>query len=109
MTLENIKLAIEKRSSISFEYNKLGKISGIRIGNPHAVFMMTKKDGSQSTKVHIVQISGVSDNRQEFPSFRMFDLSEISYVQLIDNSAPFKIHEDYNSEWDGYNYAIAKV
>lgn len=109
MALEKLKLAIENRSSVRFAYNKPGKVSGKRIGNPHAVFVMTKKDGSQSTKVHIVQTDGVSDSEQEFPSFRMFDLSELSNVELVDNSAPFPIHEDYNSGWDGYSHTIAKV
>lgn len=109
MTLEKLKLAIENRSSVSFEYNKPGKANGIRIGNPHAVFVMIKKDGSRPTKVHIVQTGGVSDSGQAFPSFRMFDLTELSKVKLVENSAPFPIHEDYNSDWDGYSQTIAKV
>lgn len=109
MTLETLKLAIENRSSISFNYNKPGKVSGKRTGNPHAIFVMTKKDGSKPTMVHIVQTGGVSDSGQDFPSFRMFDLTELSNVELVDNSAPFSIHEDYNHDWDGYNQTIAKV
>jgi len=109
MTLENLKLAIKNRTSVSFAYNKPGKVSGVRIGNPHAVFVMTKKDGSKSTKVHIVQTDGVSDSGQEFPSFRMFDITELLNVELVDDSSPFPVHEDYNSGWDGYSHIIAKI
>jgi hypothetical protein len=62
MSLEILKEAIKKRLPIEFEYNKEGKIPGLRKGNPHAVFIMRKKDGSESTKVHVVQTSGVSDS-----------------------------------------------
>jgi len=109
MSLEILKEAIEKRMPVVFEYNKPSKIHGIRIGNPHAVFIMRRKDGSESTKVHIVQTSGVSDSEQEFPSFRMFDLKELSNVEISTTDAPFDISDDYNAEWEGYNFVIAKV
>ena len=109
MSLEILKEAIEKRMPITFEYNKIGKTAGERVGNPHAVFVMQKKDGSESTKVHVVQTEGVSDSEQEFPSFRMFDLSELSNVEINDTEIPFDISGDYNADWDGYQYAIAKV
>lgn len=55
MSLEILKEAIEKKSKISFEYNKPGKTLGRRVGDTHAVFIMRRKDGSESTKVHIIQ------------------------------------------------------
>jgi len=109
MSLKILKQAIEKRMPISFEYNRPGKTPGTRIGNPHAVFIMRKKDGSESTKVHVVQTSGVSDSEQAFPSFRMFDLTELSNVKICDGAAPFQISEEYNAQWDGYKFVIAKV
>ncbi len=109
MSLEILKEAIEKRMPITFEYNKPDKTPGVRVGNPHAIFIMRKKDGSESTKVHIVQTSGVSDSKQEFPSFRQFNLTEISNVRIKETDTPFDISEDYNAEWDGYKYVIAKV
>ena len=33
--------SIEMRKPISFEYNKQGKVPGVRIGNLHAVFIFT--------------------------------------------------------------------
>ena len=109
MSLEILKEAIKKRAPISFEYNKPGKIFGLRLGNPHAVYIMRKKDGSETTKVDIVQTDGVSDSGQEFPSFRMFDLKELSNIKIETENTPFEISEQYKPESDRYKYVIAKV
>jgi len=109
MTLSTIRSAIASKKPISFEYNKRGKTPGKRIGNPHAVWVLRKKDGTESTKVHIVQVDGVTDSGQEFPSFRMFDLSEMSAVNELSGHPSFDVDEKYNPEWDGYTFVIAKV
>jgi len=109
MPLDAIRTAIKQRKPISFEYNKLHKTPGKRIGNPHAVWVMRKKDGTESTKIHVVQVAGVTDSGQEFPSFRMFDLSEISMVQILADSPEFQPDPKYNPEWDGYTFVIAKI
>lgn len=109
MSLEKLRDAIAARKPISFEYNKPGKTPGVRIGHPHAIWVLRKKDGAESTKVHIVQVDGVSDSGQEFPSFRMFDLSEISTVSVLFDLPVFTPDEKYNPEWDGYTFVIAKV
>lgn len=82
---------------------------GQRIGDTHAVFIMRRKDGSESTKVHIVQTDGVSDSGQVLPSFRMFDLLELSNIKIIEPITPIEISEQYNPEWDGYKFTIEKV
>lgn len=109
MPLETIIQAIKSRQSLSFEYNKEGKVAGSRYGNPHAIFIMRRKDNSESTKVHIVQTGGVSDSGQEMPSWRMFDLMELSNVVVMPSETKFEIFVTYNPEWDGYKYVIAKV
>ena len=109
MELDVLKEAIKNRRPIRFQYNKPGKTPGIRIGEPHAVFIMRKKDESESTKVHIVQTAGVSDSGQELPSFRMFDLEELSDVSIDDSGAPFSPSPQYNPQWDGYKFVIAKI
>jgi hypothetical protein len=81
----------------------------VRIGHPHAIWVLRKKDGAESTKIHIVQVDGVTDSGQEFPSFRMFDLSEITAVSILEDSQTFTPDEKYNPEWDGYTFVIAKV
>lgn len=110
-TLEILEQAINTRKSISFEYNKEGKIKGERIGNPHAVFILTAKVGEQSTKVHIVQTAGVSDSKLEkpFPDFRMFDIEKLDNLKILESASQFSIHEKYNPEWEGYANVIAKV
>ncbi len=109
MSLQNLKAAIESQKPISFTYNKPGKTPGQRIGNPHAVWVMRKIDGSESTKVHVVQTGGVSDSGQELPSFRMFDLGVLADVEVLSDSKPFEISDQYNPEWEKYTFVIAKV
>lgn len=109
MSLSELKRAIEAQKPISFTYNKAGKTPGVRIGNPHAVWVMRKKDDSESTKVHVVQVSGVSDSGQEFPSFRMFDLNELGNVSMDDEAEQFVVSEQYNPEWPNYTCVLAKI
>lgn len=109
MNLETLKKAIEKRAKITFEYNKPGKTAGRRVGDPYAVFIMRRKDGSESTKVHIFQTDGVSDSGQELPSFRLFDMVELTNIQIISPIKNFSITPEYNPEWEGYKFVIVKV
>lgn len=104
--------AIKQRKPVSFEYNKPGKISGQRIGNPHAVFIFTSKAGEKSTKIHIVQTAGVSDSKDEkpFPDFRMFNIEDLSDLTILNDSPAFEpYYEKYNPEWEGYKDVIEKV
>lgn len=107
--IELLRKAISARTPIRFQYNKPDKAIGVRIGNPHALFIMNKKDGTQSTKVHIVQTGGVSDSEKPFPSFRMFDISELSDIQILENEGQFEISSEYNPLWEGYAFVIEKV
>jgi hypothetical protein len=70
---------------------------------------MRKKDGSDSTKVHVVQISGVSDSGQDLPSFKMFDLNELGNVSMINEAERFVVSEQYNPEWPNYTCVLAKI
>lgn len=109
MSLAIIKKAIQERKSLSFEYNKDGKIPGERVGNPHAVFILRRVDGTESTKVHIVQTGGVTDSLPNFPEFRTFDISELSGLKILESSTPFSIDDKYKPDSDMYKYVIAKV
>lgn len=109
MLLRMISEAISQRRTIIFEYNKPGKVSGKRIGNPHAVFVMRLKDGSKSTKVHVFQTGGVSDSGQNLPNFRMFDLTYITNVVFSNDCRAFEISSKYNPNWEGYKDAIIKI
>jgi len=104
--------SVERRKPISFHYNKPGKTPGERIGNVHAIFIMTKKDSTKSTKLHIVQTDGVSDSLQKspLPTFRMFNIEDITNVEIRESDLEFEImSSDYNPQWTGYNETLAKV
>ena len=109
--LEILQKTIEQKKPIQFEYIKEGKIRGKRIGNPHAIFILTSKKNKQSIKVHIVQTSGVSDSKNErpFPDWRMFDIESLTDIQILNNKPCFQIDKKYNPEWDGYKNVIAKI
>ncbi|HWB26563.1 MAG TPA: hypothetical protein VG738_13850 [Chitinophagaceae bacterium] len=110
--LDILILAIKQRKPISFEYNKPGKIGGLRIGNPHAVFIFTAKSGEMSTKIHIVQTDGVSDSKdiKPFPDFRMFNIEDLSNLSTIDDAPQFEPYYDkYNPDWVGYKDVIEKI
>lgn len=109
MSLTLITRAIEAQMPISFTCNNPEKTSGQRIGNPHAVWVLRKKDGAESTKVHVFQTDGAYDIGQELPSFRIFDLSEIDHVVMLDNHPQFDPAPEYNPEWSGYTFVITMV
>jgi len=104
-----ITKAIDEKMPISFACNTPGKNDGQRIGNPHAIWVMRKKDGAESTKVHIFQTDGVRDSGQKLPGFRIFDLSEIDHVIVLDNHPQFEPAPGYNPEWSGYTSVITMV
>jgi hypothetical protein len=112
-TSNNLKLlvrAIKSRSPVSFRYDKPGKTRGLRVGNPHAVFILRRKDGAESTKVDIVQTAGVSDTHPPaFPEWRRFDLAVISEIVVRDEEAPFRIDPRYKPDAEPYEFAIAQV
>lgn len=109
MSLQVLRDSVQRRKSISFHYSKPGKTPGERIGNVHAIFIMRKKDGSESTKLHIVQTSGVTDSEPDFPEFRMFDIESLSNITILEGEPQFPINDKYNPEYDGYKNVIAKV
>ena len=109
----NLKIligAIRSRSPVSFHYDKAGKTPGLRIGNPHAAFVLRRKDRTESTKLDIVQTAGVSDTHPPaFPEWRRFDLANISKVVVREDERPFRIDPRYNPEADSYRFAIGQV
>lgn len=111
MVLNLLVEAINSRKVIRYEYNKPGEPSGERIGHTYAVFMFTSKADVTSTKVHIVQVSGVSKSGKPFPSFRMYNIEELTNVRMLDHLPVFgdTLHPDYNPESDMYIDVIAKI
>ena len=111
-TISTLKKAIELRKPISYEYNRLGKTPGKRIGDPYVVFVYTASDRKQSTKLHIVQTSGVSDSsdKQPLPSFRTHEVESLSHLVILDDEPSFTPnHPDYNPNWEKYDNVIAQI
>lgn len=109
-SIDTLILAIKSRKPITFQYNKIGKVNGPRIGNPHAVFIFTSKKGEISTKVHIVQTGGVSDTLEDDTDFRTFNLEELSDIKIIEDAGHFEpYYAKYNPNWSGYKDVIEKI
>jgi predicted DNA-binding transcriptional regulator YafY len=105
-TLDILKVAIKNQQQISFEYIKEGEDSGVRYGNPHAVYLHKTTD---NPIVDIYQTSGASSTKQKIPGWRPFILDNIQNIHLLDTK--FEIAEDYvsNPKTGRYDKIIAKV
>lgn len=110
-TLELLKKAIKLKKPISFDYNKEGKVTGKRIGNIHAIFVFTNKNGEQDTKVDLYQTGGVSDTSVEkpLPSWRFYSLDYFSNIEILESEQTFNEAEWYKPESDRYIDVIAKI
>ena len=126
--MNNIDLliqAINSKKPISFEYNKEGKKTGERIGNPHALYIFTPKDETKpkTTKLDLVQTFGVSDSKEgdDYPDCSQFDIDQISNVVVLIDEPDFEVlltkfdkkqgvmKNIYNAESERYKDVIAKV
>lgn len=103
-----IEQAILTRKPIEFHYVRLGKVAGVRAGNPHILFGGTTKEGVSRTYVHIVQTGGVSDTLINYPDWRMFIVEYMQDVRIHSGDAEFDIHADYNPFAEMYSKTIAK-
>lgn len=101
--------AIEAKKPIEFEYHQEGKPSGIRIGNPHAIFRGRNRLGIDNTYLHVVQTAGVSETSVIFPSWRMFFADRVANVRILEDDPPFEIHPEYNPYSPMYSEAVCKI
>ena len=110
-TLDQLIKALNARKPISFAYEKAGT-QETRTGHVYAIFRQSSGLNSAPIYVHILQTSGKSDSKDknQFPSFRTFRLEKISGVRIhfeMDNY--LTDHPTYNTRWEGYKSALAKV
>ena len=105
-TLETLKVAIENKQQISFEYVREEEVEWIRYGNPHAVFLNKTTD---NPTVDIYQTHGASSDKQKLPGWRPFILDYIQNVQLLEET--FEIAEWYSSNPKSgrYDKILAKI
>lgn len=105
--IKKLEHAIKNRYSISFEYNKIDKPKGVRLGDPYAIYIKRNKDNSISTKVDIVQTGGVTDS--EIQKFKIFNIEDLANVTITNDTTQFVIHEYYRPESPRYDNVIVKV
>ncbi len=103
--LDAIKAAIERRLPLRFYYAG-SNAPGPRVGNPHAVFVRRKKDGTEDVYIHIWQTGGVTDSGG-LPAWRMFFLAKVGAVDVEWDGQPFDIAGGYNPGF--YEFPLAKV
>jgi len=108
-TIETLVKAIQLHKPVEFEYIKEGKPPGKRIGNPHAVFEDTTRDGVDNIYTHIVQTSGVSESITVFPKWRLFFIDNIINIRILEEEQSFTIQEGYNPHSTMYSRAIQKI
>ncbi|MDE6029496.1 MAG: BNR repeat-containing protein [Clostridiales bacterium] len=103
---QELEKAIKNRKPIEFEYS--GNVEGMRVGNPHILYMKKNMDGTVPIYVDIWQVGGVSDSG-ELPNWRQFKFDKIIYVKILDNEPSFEVAEKYNEESGRYQVVLEKV
>lgn len=102
--LEILKLAISQQKQISYEYEAPGRAIGVRIGNPHAIFIST----ANNVNIDIHKISGVkTDPSKLLPDWRQYTVLNIRNVVILENG--FSIAKGYNPNSKQYSRVIAKI
>jgi hypothetical protein len=105
--LQILKNAIREKVPVQFNYIRIGKTEGIRIGNPHAIFIKRLKSGEEYIYVHIWQTGGATDSGPDLPNWRQFFLDSITDVLPLEDEAPFVIAAGYNPAF--YEFPIEKI
>lgn len=103
-TIDILTSAIRQKRQISYEYNSPGRATGVRIGNPHAIFVST----SDNVNIDIYKVDGVkTDPSKPLPAWRQYKVKEISNVTILDKE--FTVAEGYNPNSKQYARVIAKI
>ena len=104
--LELLKESIENKNTIEFKYLKSGKVDGVRIGNPHAIYFHPT---TNNPTVDVYQIDGDSDSSQAISGWRPFLLEYIKEISI--SNMNFDIAEGYDSNPKSGKYSkiISKV
>ena len=102
---EVITQAIELRKPVRFRYVKEGKNPGVRIGNPHALFV---HPSTRNLQVEMYQTDGVSDSDlNEGLPWRKFLVEFFKDAEVLSEVPDFLVGEGYNP--DSFLYYEAKM
>ena len=102
-----LEAAIRAQAPIRFRYVRDGKTSGVRVGDPHCVYMERLIDGSERVYIDVWQTGGASDSGKPLPSWRRCFLDGITDVEVMSDEAPFDVCDSYNPTY--YEYPICKI
>lgn len=108
---ETLQDAIQRKKPISYEYvSDSDPARGERRGDPYALYIFEKKDGTTSTKVDIYQLSGAS-SKGGLNKFKMCNIDNISNVRVLEDEPGFgdSLQSEYNPNSDRYKNVIAQV
>lgn len=103
-TVEELMEAINDRKSISFQYMHEGNEAGMRMGNPHAVYVDEK---SHETLVDIYQERGTTDMNQILPSWETFEVQSVKHLKML--QPHFEVNEGYRSDSIKYKTTLCKI
>jgi len=102
-TIEILTLAIRQKKQIQYEYDLPGKAVGIRIGNPHAIFISS----AEKINIDIYKLDGVRSNSKSIPDWRQYTVKHIRNVVILDSQ--FSTAINYNPLSKQYNRVISKI
>lgn len=103
-TIDLLTSAIQQRKQVSYEYESPGRVIGVRIGNPHAIFIST----AGNVNIDIFKIDGVkTDPSKPLPAWRQYKVKDIKNVIILDK--PFVTADGYNPTSKQYARVIAKI
>jgi len=102
-----LKKAIELKKPIEFEYVRGEKIRGVRIGNPHILFIHPT---TNQFEVHVFQTGGVSDSdlSNGLP-WRLFLVEFITNIRILEDEPSFEVAEGYQPGSPMYTDIVAQV
>ncbi len=103
-TIEILTSAIQHKKQISYEYDAPDRAVGVRIGNPHAIFIST----AENVNIDIFKLGGVkTDPAKPLPAWRQYKVKNIKNVVILDQN--FSTADGYNPTSKQYARVIAKI
>lgn len=105
-TLEILTTAINLRKPISFEYNLENRAVGLRLGNPHAIYLSS----TNKVNIHVWKTDGVkTDPTQPIQAWRTYSIKHIQNITILNEKESFSLAPDYKPNSPMYSRALAKA
>lgn len=103
-TIEILTSAIRQKKQISYEYSAPESKKGVRIGNPHAIFVSS----SDNVNIDIYKLDGVrTDPTKLLPAWRQYKIKYIKNVIIL--NTVFSTAVGYNPTSKQYSRVIIKI